>query len=177
MNSSMQEIYTQLWNEHVQSIKNYCYSKLVGRPEDAEDMLQEAFRLLWKKIITDDVPPMPKQWLIKTVKNLARAEYRHTVKARENISSAPLDEVAYLHYSEEDVSQMLEKEEHNAEIWKAFDEELTEEEKRIIIYDKIDEIPQAKIAEIINQKPNTTRVKIHRANQKLDHIKQEKEKI
>ena len=51
MNSSMQELlYTQLWNEHVQSIRNFCYAKLKGRPEDAEDMLQDAFGLLWQKI-------------------------------------------------------------------------------------------------------------------------------
>lgn len=177
MNSSMQEIYTQLWNEHVQSIRTYCYSKLKGRPEDAEDMLQEAFGLLWQKIITDDVPPKPKRWLFKTVKNLACAEYRHTAKNRESLSFAPFDESVYMHCSVEDVAQTLEKEEHNAQMWKAFDEELTTEEKQIIVYDTVQEIPQAEIAKIINKNPSTTRVNIHRAKLKLGNIKQKIEKI
>ncbi len=177
MNSSMQEIYTQLWNEHVQSIRNFCYSKLKGRPEDAEDMLQEAFGLLWKKMITEGLPPNPKAWLLSTVNNLARTEYRHTAKSKEKLSSAPFDEtVVHTNYSAEDVVQTLEREEHNAKLWKAFDEGLTKEEKQIIIYDTVQEIPQAEIAKIINKNPNTTRVNIHRAKQKLEHIKQKIEK-
>lgn len=176
MNSSMQELYIQLWNEHVQSIRNYCYSKLNGRPEDAEDMLQEAFGLLWQKIITDDVPPNTKAWLFSTVKNLARTEYRHTAQARENLSFAPFEEELYRHYSVGDVSQMLEKEEHNARMWKAFNEELTSEEKQMILYDTVEEIPQAQIAKIINKKPGTTRVNIHRAKRKLGNIKKKIEK-
>lgn len=176
MNSSMQELYTQLWNEHVQSIRNLCYTKLQGRPEDAEDMLQEAFGLLWQKIVTDDVPPEPKWWLIKTVKNLSCAEYRHTVKNRENLSFLPFDEALYKQYSVEDVAQTLEREEHNSEMWKAFDEGLTQEEKQIIIYDTVEEIPQAQIAKMINKKASTTRVNIHRAKQKLGHMKKKIEK-
>lgn len=177
MNSSMQEIYIQLWDEHVRSVRNYCYSKLKGRPEDAEDMLQEAFGLLWQKILTDDVPPEPKRWLFKTVNNLAYAEYRHTAKARENLSSAPFDETVHINNSAEDVVQTLEREEHNAQLWKAFDEGLTKQEKQIIIYDTVQEIPQAEIAKIINKNPGTTRVNIHRAKHKLDNIKQKIEKI
>ena len=151
--------------------------KLKGRPEDAEDMLQEAFGLLWKKMITESLPPNPKAWLLSTVNNLARTEYRHTAKSKEKLSSAPFDEtVVHTNYSAEDVAQTLERKEHNAKLWKAFDEGLTKEEKQIIIYDTVQEIPQAEIAKIINKNPNTTRVNIHRAKQKLEHIKQKIEK-
>ena len=177
MNSSMQKLlYTQLWNEHVQSIRNFCYAKLKGRPEDAEDMLQDAFGLLWQKIKNDDVPPEPKGWLVNTVKNLAYAEYRHTAKEREKLSSAPFDEASYRVNTAEDVVQTLEREEHNARLWKVFDEELTAEEKQMLIYDAVDEIPQAEIARKLNKNPSTTRVNIHRAKQKLGHKKQGIEK-
>ena len=39
---------------------------------------------------------------------------------------------------------------------------VTKEEKQMIIYDTVQEIPQAEIAKIINKNPNTTRVNIHR---------------
>lgn len=177
MNSSLQEIYTQLWNEHVQSTRNFCYTKLKGRPEDAEDMLQDAFGLLWKKMLNDCVPPNPKAWLLATVNNLARTEYRHTAKERNNRSSAPLDETASLPHYEEDILDTLERQEQNAKVWKALDENFTNEEKIIITYDKIDGVPQAKIAQMFGKKPGSTRVQIYRLNQKLNRIKQEKEKI
>lgn len=174
MNGSMQEIYIQLWNEYVQAVRNYCYTKLRGRPEDAEDMLQETFGLLWKKLITDGVPPNPHAWLLQTAKNLARSEYRHTSKDRQNLSAAPIDETVTASRYVEDIAETLERQEHNARILKILDEDFTREEKQIIIYDKVDGIPQAKIAELMNKSSVSTRVRIHRLNQRLNQIKQEK---
>ena len=77
----------------------------------------------------------------------------------------------------EDISDTLEKEEENAKYWKALEEGLTNEEKVIITYDKIDGVPQAKIAQMFGKKPGSTRVQIHRLNKKLARIKQEAEKI
>lgn len=177
MDNSLKETYNQIWNDHVKSVRNLCYAKLQGRPEDAEDMLQEAFGLLWKKMINDHVPSNPKAWLFTTVKNLAYEEYRHTSKEKENRYGAPLNEAIYMPRYSEDISGTLEKEEENAKYWKALDEGLTNEEKVIITYDKIDGVPQAKIAQMFGKKPGSTRVQIHRLNKKLARIKQEAEKI
>lgn len=171
-----QEIYTQIWNEHIQAIRNFCYAKLKGRPDDADDMLQEAFGLLWEKITTEGVPPNPKAWLMSTVNKLALTEYRHIRQNRDNLTSAPLDETIHAHRYVEDIAETLEKEEQNAELWKELNKNFTEKEKMIIKYDKIDEIPQAKIAEMLNKNPVSTRVRIHRLNQKLRQIKREIEK-
>lgn len=177
MNSSLQETYNQIWNDNVKSVRNLCYAKLKGCPEDAEDMLQEAFGLLWKKMLYDRVPQNPKAWLLITVKNLAYQKYKHNAKERDNRSSAPLDEAVYLPRHTEDITDTLEREEKNAKLWKALDEGLTNDEKAIIIYDKIDGVPQAKIAQMFGKKPGSTRVQIHRLNKKLNRIKQKAEKI
>ena len=156
-NSSLQEIYTQIWNEHVSQIRNYCHARLMGRPDDAEDMLLDAFRLLWEKLITDGVPPNPKAWLVATVRNLSRTEYRHTAKDKNNLSSSPFDETVHLQHSADDIAVTLEKEELNEELWKALLEELSDEERRLIKYEAIDEIPQAQIAEILGKSLSSTK--------------------
>ncbi len=176
MNSSMQEIYTQLWHEHVQSVRNYCYSKLKGRPEDAEDMLQEAFALLWRKIITDGVPPNPRAWLLTTINNLSMTEYKHTSRNNKNISSVSLDGTVIL-YTDKDIAETLEKEELKAQLVKALTEELTDDERRLIKYETVDEIPQAQIAEILGQSLSATKMQIFRLKRKLRQIKKEKEKV
>ncbi len=177
MDRSLQEIYTQIWNEHVSETRNYCHAKLKGRPDDADDMLHDAFRLLWEKLINDGVPSNPKAWLLATVKNLAFTEYRHTERDKNNLSSAPFDETVYLPYSADDVAQILEKQELNAELCKALREELSDEERRLIKYEIIDEIPQAQIAELIGKNLSATKTQIFRLKHKLKKIRIEKEKF
>lgn len=170
MNNSMQEIYTQIWNDNIQTIRAVCYAKLNGRREDAEDMVQNAFGLLWKKLLTGTVPPNPKAWLIKTVKNLSYEQYRSNAQNTDNISSTPVDEGFRTRYSDADVAQLLEQQEHSEALLKAFNENFTQEEKQIIIYDRVDGIPQAKISQLFCQKPGSTRVRIHRLKHRLQLI-------
>lgn len=176
MNDSLQEIYNQIWNDHVQSIRNFCHANLQGRPEDAEDMLQDAFGLLWKKMLKGDVPKKPKAWLMTTVKNLSYEEYRATAKKRDNCSDTPWDEAVYLPRYTEDINDTLEREAESEKLLKAIDEELTDSEKAMVVYDKVDGVPQAKIAQLFGKSPGSTRVQLHRLNKKLALIKQKKGK-
>ncbi|MBQ3499047.1 MAG: sigma-70 family RNA polymerase sigma factor [Clostridia bacterium] len=176
MNSSLQETYTQLWNEHVQSVRNFCYAKLKGRPDDAEDMLHDAFRLLWEKMLSEGVPPNPKAWLLATVNNLALIQYRHTECEKNNRTAEPFDEAVMQCVSVEDVAERVEKAEINEALWKVLLEELNDEERLMIWYDTVEGIPQAQIAELMGKSYNSTRVRIHRLRQRLRQIKREKEK-
>lgn len=177
MSDSLHKIYTDIWNAHVLEVRNYCNAKLKGRPDDADDILNDAFRLLWEKMLKDGVPPNPKAWLLATVKNLSFTEYRHTARDKNNLSSAPFDETVYLPYSADDVAQILEKQELNAELCKALREELSDEERRLIKYEIIDEIPQAQIAELIGKNLSATKTQIFRLKHKLRKIRIEKEKF
>ena len=177
MSDSLQKIYTDIWNAHVLEVRNYCNAKLKGRPDDADDILNDAFRLLWEKMLKDGVPPNPKAWLLATVKNLTLTEYRHTVRDKNNLSSAPFDETVQLQYSVGDISQTLEKEEMYDELIKVLTDELSDEERRLIKYEIIDEIPQAQIAELIGKNLSATKTQIFRLKHKLRKIKREKELV
>lgn len=176
MSDSQERIYEEIWNKHVVAVRNFCYTKLSGRPEDAEDMLMSAFGLLWKKIVTDDVPPNPKAWLLATVNNLSYTEYRHTEKDKNNMTKAPLNETVALYYLVDDVAEVLEKEERNAELWKILLEELNNEERYILKCDTVDGIPQAQIAEMIGKNHGSTKAQIFRLKRKIKLSKKEKEK-
>ena len=177
MNSSLQDIYTEIWNKYSQDIRTCCYSKLKGRPEDAEDMLQEAFKLLWGKMVADEVPPNPKAWLIVTVKNLSYTEYRQTQKEQNNISYDSFNETVQLNYIADDVADTLEREERNAELWRILLEDLSNEERYILKCDRLDDVPQAEIAERLGKNHGSTKAQIFRLNRKVRLLKKEKEKI
>lgn len=177
MSDSLHKIYTDIWNAHVLEVRNYCNAKLKGRPDDADDILNDAFRLMWEKMLKDGVPPNPKAWLLATVKNLTLTEYRHTVRDKNNLSSAPFDETVQLQYSVGDISQTLEKEEMYDELIKVLTDELSDEERLLIKYEIIDEIPQAQIAELIGKNLSATKTQIFRLKHKLRKIKREKELV
>ncbi len=177
MNDSIYEAYTEIWIDHVWEVRNYCNAKLKGRPDDADDILNNVFELLWEKMIKDGVPPNPKAWLLATVKNLMLTEYRNTARDKSNLSSSPFDETVKLYYSTGDISQMLEEEELHEELVKVLTEDLNDEERLLIKYEIIDEIPQAKIAELIGKNLSATKTQIFRLKHKLRKIKDEKEKI
>ena len=177
MGDSLQKIYTDIWNAHVLEVRNYCNAKLKGRPDDADDILNDAFGLLWEKMLKDGVPPNPKAWLLATVKNLTLTEYRHIKRDENNLSSTPFDETVQLPYSENDISEMLEKEELHDELIKALTEELSDEERRLIKYEISDEIPQAQIAGLIGKNLSATKTQIFRLKHKLRKIRLEKEMI
>ncbi len=177
MSDSQERIYNEIWDEHVVAVRSFCYAKLSGRPEDAEDMLMSAFGLLWKKIVTDDVPPNPKAWLLATVNNLSFTEYRHTEKDKNNLTYAPLDETVTLYYLVDDIADVLEKEEWNTELWNILLEDLNNEERYILKCDTVDDIPQAQIAEMIGKNHGSTKAQIFRLKRKVKLLKKEKEKI
>ena len=158
-------------------MRTFCYTKLSGRPEDAEDLLMAAFGLLWRKIVTDKVPPNPKAWLLATVNNLSYSEYRHTRKDNNNLTYAPFDETVSLYYTVEDVAEVIEKEEKNTELWKILLEDLNDEERYILKCDTVDCIPQAQIAEMLGKTHGSTKGQIFRIKRRIKLRKKEKEKI
>ena len=70
MNS--QEVYTQLWNEHFSDLRNYCYIKLKGRSNEADDILRTAYSELWEKLLNGELMPNPKAWLYKTIDRIIK---------------------------------------------------------------------------------------------------------
>lgn len=174
MSDSQQVIFTEIWNKYHSEMCRYCYGNLHGYNEEAEDIVERAFYLLWKKMTEDSLPPVPNAWLYKTIENLIKAEYRRQKKVQKYLDFGS-DTCASLQYIVDYDEEMAEQELHE-ELIKAANEELDNEEWKFIKYLFIEEKSHKEIAEIMGTTEDAVKQRRYRLMRKTHGISKRKKK-
>ncbi len=175
MSDFQKEIYTQIWHKYKPAMLRYCKSKLNHYEEDAKDLLNDAFTILWEKILNDDVPKYPQAFLYKTIDNLLKYKYRTIRRNNENrVPYSPDDEI-YMPYTK-DVAEQYELDQLNEERLSRANEGLTEEEKTILHYHYMEEKSYEEIADILNSTKTAVKQKKFRSSKKLHQFSEKTKK-
>ena len=160
-------LYTELFHSYHQSLMNFCISQGV-RPEDADDMVSEAFARAWMK--AEQISPLePKQqraWLYSAITNIIK-------ESRAKPAPALFSEIENIenYIAEEDALQQIQSEEDYQQYIKQIFNELTDEKEqeffRLILEEKLD---YNTLSQKYNASPGTLRVTICRFRKKLQKI-------
>ena len=87
---SLQDRFTQIYNEYKSSIYRFCLVKLNGDSDSAEDCMQNSFIVLYKKMKNNEEIENPRAFLYKTASNYVLKCIE--AKAKENSKTVPISE-------------------------------------------------------------------------------------
>lgn len=143
----------------------------LGCPEEAEDVVQEAFVKAFSKLATFKQHSSFYTWLYRIAMNIAISRHRQKKpkssldEYRMNAGHEPVDD-------NNQPDQHLDLEERAGQVQAAL-QLLTEEHRRIIVLREIDEMDYEAISDILGLPVGTVRSRLHRArNQLRIHLEQ-----
>lgn len=174
MDDSLKEICEQIWEDYYQEMRRHSHSKLRGHYEDAEDVVQTAFKLLWAKMLKDDVPVSPQAWLHKTIGYLVKMQYRQYEKEKICIPLSSNEETSVSFAL--DVDDKMANEQLYAELWKIFEEELNDDEKTLIKYSIFEEKGNKETAALLGISETATKQRKYRLMRKTHQMSERKKK-
>ncbi|UTX52628.1 sigma-70 family RNA polymerase sigma factor [Leucobacter aridicollis] len=148
----------QLW-ERYRSLAMSVAASLTT--SDAEDVVSEAFTVLWDKIRSGEGPAEAiRGYLLATVRNLSHRTYRRTGRVLTGIEhELELEPV-------EDDTEAIEREELVRDVQVAFDA-LPPRWKKVIWKSEVELLPRAQVAKDLSLSPNSTSQLLRRAKEAL----------
>lgn len=155
--SGEEQLYAQLVDEH----KSYAYTiafKVTQNKMDAEEVAQESFIKAFQYLKGFKKGARFSTWLYRIVFNTAISYKRKNKKVFETI--------AITHESAEETESSLEGNDKKVFIRKALDQ-LNEADRLSLQLFYLKEFSLEEVAELMGQKINTTKVRIHRARHRL----------
>ncbi len=154
------DFFEKVYDEMADPIYRHCFFR-VNNKETAEDLVSEIFLRFWREIEKGTVINDPKSWLYHIARNAIIDYYRK--KKSDSLDSKMED--GFEASNPEDSENI----EINAEISLVMKriENLSSDEKEIIIMRFMDGLEVKEIAKIIGKSPNATSVVIHRAIEKI----------
>ena len=164
---------TNAFSKIVDNYKDLVFTlalRLMKDRNQAEEISQDAFIKIYKNLNKFQGKSKFSSWIYRITYNACLDELRRKkIKYRE----VSIDETFAYKMSEPDSLVLdIEKEELNANIKKCL-ELLPGETSFLLTMFYYDELSLKEISDIVNQKPNTVKVKIHRGRQKLMGILKE----
>ncbi len=85
------EIFKQSYELYARQILKYCMVRLGDSSDTADDCVQNAFLVYYKKLLAGEKIAQPKAFLYRTAENLIKKELRE--KVRQQKKTVPLDSV------------------------------------------------------------------------------------
>lgn len=153
-----QPVFNTLFTDHAQTIRNHIYYKC-GDPDQAEDIMQEAFIKLWnncKKILFEKA----KAFLYKVATNLFYNQVAHQ-KVRLEYASLP-----HRNKNIESPDFILEEKEFMDKLQKAIGD-LPEGQREVFLLNRIDKKTYREIAEMLNISVKAVEKRMHQALKEL----------
>lgn len=86
---ALQDRFTQIYNEYKSAIYKFCLIKL-GDSDSAEDCMQNAFMVLYKRMLNKEEINNPRAFLYKTASNFVMKAIES--KAKESSKTVPISE-------------------------------------------------------------------------------------
>ncbi|MCD6162106.1 MAG: RNA polymerase sigma factor [candidate division Zixibacteria bacterium] len=139
---------------------------MIGNPEDAYDLSQEAFVKAYKSLERYDESQSFKNWLFTILSNLCKNALRSTSVRKKYISSS---DIAFTYTpasakTNPEISYI--KKETKKLVWEAL-AKLDNEAKEIIILKHFQDMPYQEIAEVLGIPVGSVMSRLHYARQKL----------
>ena len=144
-----------LYEAYSKDMYKFAYYYM-GSPTLAEDCVSECVLIAFQKIGTLKKNEAFRSWLFKILYNCCNKALREKIKSRENVE---LSTVSYLASEQEDRSEIV-------SLKKALNN-LTEEERTIILLSYTAGYTSKEIGKMLNLKDSTVRSKIMRSTDKL----------
>lgn len=153
------ELLKRAYEENYVSVYRYCLSKLKNN-EMAEDSAQEAFLVLYKKLLAGDEVIYIKSFLMKTASNFVLKKYEEIKRSHKAVQ---FDEIINIPSKYTDMDENLTFEEYSREISSA----LSTLDARIFTLKYIDEYKINEIADELNMSVAAVTTRLSRMRQKL----------
>jgi len=150
----------------------YVALGLVGSPEDALDLSQEAFVRAYRHIRTFELDKAFFTWYYQILRNLCfnflRRKKRHVLR----FSEIPEHEVLALPSREQGPEEDLERNELQRRVWRAI-EKLTELEREVIVLREFQNLSYREMAEVLQCPVGTVMSRLYNARKHLAKLLKE----
>ena len=148
-----------LYHRYEMSLLNFFFRR-VGSWETAQDLMQETFIRVHKHLGTLRDRKKFSNWMFSIAKQLIAAHIRENER---NIKTDPVDEIFETHTIEPEHRSLAEEQ---LEIVRALARRLPESERRAFEL-RLENMTLEEIAKTLDISPSATKVRLHRAKQKL----------
>lgn len=158
------EAFDRLVDECQRQVFTYA-SYLLGRPEDAEDVTQEAFMKLWTHWRELDLD-RASAWLMRVTRNLCFDRLRHVKVVREHVSDFGEDALT----GAPDPRPSPARSAEGAQLRERLEEALAtlaEPMRSVVVLREVQGFKYREIAEILELPLNTVRVYLHRGRHRI----------
>lgn len=156
------ELLKAAYNENYTAIYRYCLSKLKNN-EMAEDCVQEAYLVLYKKYLSGEEVAYVKSFLMKTASNFVLKRFDEIKRSQETVD---IGEVINIPSHSEDIDERLTFEEYSKQISAA----LSTLDARIFTMRYIDELKIEDIAKSLDMSISAVTTRLSRMREKLKKI-------
>ena len=148
------------YEENYTSVYRYALSKLKNDRHSVDDVVQEAFIVLYKKFLSGEEVAYLKAFLFKTADNFVKKKYTEIEKRNKTVS---IDEVVEIPSQDEDIDDRLTFEEYSRQISEA----LSDSDARLFSLRYIEELKIEEVAKRMNLSVSATTSKLFRLRSKL----------
>ena len=155
------DAFKALFDRYYDSIRNFLYYKS-GSIEQAEDLTQEAFLILWKKRDNID-PDKVKSYLYTIANNLFLNEVKHQ-KVVMKFNQQPVSSTSY-----ETPQYLMEEDEFRSKLEAAIGA-LPEKNREVFLMNRIDKLTYKEIADRLGLSVKAVEKRMHRALQELRNL-------
>ena len=161
------------FNQIVQTYRNRILgtiSRLIGRPEDVEDVAQEVFVRLYYSLDQLRAPEVFEPWLYRLTANAAYDYLRRRQKRKGEARMADLsDEQVVLADAEAGSKQDVQDRHARAvrDFVQALLEEVSEEDRALLLLKEVEGLSLKELQEIYGLKENAMKVRLFRARQRV----------
>ena len=150
--------YNQLFLRYFPRLCQYVYS-LIQNKEDAEDIVQELFLLLWKNRKIIEIHENVRYYLFRMAKNLTLNYIK-----KQKMQTIPLDEGSVKNYFQEE--ELLETDEFRISLFDCIDQ-LPDRSKEVFLLHRINGLKQKEIAEKLSISIQTIKNQIYNSVTRL----------
>ena len=152
--------FQRIYKAYYRSIYKFCYSKLLDDTSAVDDIMQEAFIILYNRLLNGEEVEYVYAFMLKTADNLIQQHYRELKKANRNIS---LDEIIKLPSQNDSLDERVAFEQYSKE----FSAALRDDEAELFSMRYIEELEINEIAELTGMTITNISTRLHRIREKL----------
>lgn len=158
--AAVDETVKKLYQAYYSSLYKFCLSKLKQNNHIIEDITQEAFVVLYNKMLEGEKITYPYAFLLKTCDNLVK---RYFAESSEALKTVSIDEVINIPASNSNIDEKLTFEEYS----KQFSAALNDRDAELFSLRYIEELTITEIAEACDMTIENVSTRLYRIREKL----------
>lgn len=153
----------EAYKRYYSAIYRFCLSKLKNDRNSVEDIVQEAYLVLYNKYLDGVEVKFVQAFLLKTADNLIKKRYAELAKIQNQV---PIDEVVHIPSQNQDLDERLSFEEYSRQISDA----LNDTDAELFSMRYVEELKIDEIAERMNMSISAVTTRLSRIRNKLQKI-------